>query len=288
MPEPVPLSADEAGSVAQLRAAIGLDNEPPASAKRRFCTDQCLARYLRARSWDVAKAKSMLEATLLWRAEAKVDGLRFDTVAAEAQTGKMYRLRPRDKQGRPVLTMRPGRENTSGHEGQIQFLTYSVETMARSTAAPWDGPPRGAGADLAPEQLTLFLDFTDYSVFNAPPWKTSLETLNILQDHFPERLGQAVCLNPPTLFSMFWKMIKPFLDARTVAKVKFLYADNPQKSQQILLDVFESVGELEQSLGGDSPHEYDFEKYRALMKAEEEELLARREAYANGTGPACP
>ena len=78
-------------------------------------------------------------------------------------------------------------------------------------------------------QLTLFLDFTGWSLKTAPARKTSLETLAILQDHYPERLGQAICLNPPWMFSVFWSMIKPFMDARTLSKIKFLNAENPEQ-----------------------------------------------------------
>lgn len=49
-------------------------------------------------------------------------------------------------------------------------------------------------------------DFEGYSIRNAPPFQTSRETLHILQGHYPERLGIAVCYHPPTLFSMFWKV----------------------------------------------------------------------------------
>lgn len=43
-----------------------------------------------------------------------------------------------------------------------------------------------------------------WSLRTAPGRKTTLETLMILQDHFPERLGSAVCLNPPRMFSAFF------------------------------------------------------------------------------------
>lgn len=62
--------------------------------------------------------------------------------------------------GRPVMALRPARENTRSHVDQIRFLTYNMETMAHSVRAKWTAPPRGSGADLSSEQLTLYLDFT--------------------------------------------------------------------------------------------------------------------------------
>ena len=132
----------------------------------------------------------MLRATLAWRETAKVASLTYDDVEAEAQSGKTYRLRQRDKLGRPVLLLAPGRENTKEADGQLAFLAcaapaarlrhfpwalclhgspalvalqppprplgarYNMELAARSVSASWDAPPRGTGANLAPEQVS--------------------------------------------------------------------------------------------------------------------------------------
>lgn len=42
------------------------------------------------------------------------------------------------------------------------------------------------------------------------------------QNHFPERLGKAVCYRPPTLFNLAWKAISPFVDPHTREKLVFL------------------------------------------------------------------
>jgi hypothetical protein len=109
-----------------------LDALPPASPAARFCTDACLCRYLRARAWDVAKAAKMLDASLHWRMAVGIEALRFAEVAPEAATGKMQRLDCADRAGRPVLLMRPGCENTSVAAGQLRFLQWTMEDMARA------------------------------------------------------------------------------------------------------------------------------------------------------------
>ena len=46
--------------------------------------------------------------------------------------------------------------------------------------------------------------FRMYSYAKFPSMSVSKATLSILQDHYPERLGQMLIANPPMLFSTFW------------------------------------------------------------------------------------
>ena len=54
--------------------------------------------------------------------------------------------------------------------------------------------------------MCWILDFGGYSLKNAPPLKVSIHCNHVLQTHFPERLGLAICYHAPTLFSLTWKV----------------------------------------------------------------------------------
>ena len=54
--------------------------------------------------------------------------------------------------------------------------------------------------------MTWLIDFEGYSMRNAPPVRTSINVMSILQNHYPERLGGAVCYHAPGLFSLTWKV----------------------------------------------------------------------------------
>ena len=57
----------------EVRRLIG-----PLSGKLAlFCSDACIARYLRARNWNVKKAVKMLKASLKWRREYKPEEIRW-------------------------------------------------------------------------------------------------------------------------------------------------------------------------------------------------------------------
>ena len=103
-----------------------------------------------------------------------------------------------------------------------------------------------------------------------------------------ERLGQAVLLNPPSVFTAFWYLIKPFIDERTVQKVHFLHADSSHSAREALLTIFPSLDNLEQYLGGDAPRGFEPQSYGIEMREEEARLQTARAAWAAGTGPPCP
>jgi len=122
---------------------------------------------------------------------------------------------------------------------------------------------------LALARQACSVDAQGYSSRNAPPWKTSMETLSVLQNHYPERLGKAVLYCPPSLFHTFWRLISPFVDPVTKQKVIFA---SESKAPTLLKDVFD-MENLESSLGGLGPYEpYSHEEYTQQMN-EEDELI---------------
>ena len=54
--------------------------------------------------------------------------------------------------------------------------------------------------------MMWLVDFVGYSLRTAPPLSTTRTTVHILQNHYPERLGAALCYYPPRLFSYTWRV----------------------------------------------------------------------------------
>ena len=55
-------------------------------------------------------------------------------------------------------------------------------------------------------KLCVVMDYVGFSLRNAPSMKISMATLNIVQNHYPETLGQAFFVSPPFVFKGFWKV----------------------------------------------------------------------------------
>ncbi|KAK1316702.1 hypothetical protein QJS10_CPA05g01146 [Acorus calamus] len=207
-------------------------------------------RYLEARNWNVDKSKKMLQETLKWRSTYKPEEICWHEVAHEGETGKLYRASFQDRGGRPVLVLRPGKQNTSSHDNQLRHLVYLLENAILNL--PDDQ-----------EQMVWLIDFTGWSLSNAVPNRTARETINILQNHYPERLSAAFLYSPPRIFETFWKIIKFFLDPKTFQKVKFVYPKNAE-SMELMQQHFD-IDILPTELGGRDNSPYDHEEFSRLM-----------------------
>ena len=63
------------------------------------------------------------------------------------------------------------------------------------------------------------IDYADKA--KNPSISTARQVLNILQTHYPERLGAAIIAHLPWLLYGFYKLINPFIDPVTRAKMVF-------------------------------------------------------------------
>lgn len=232
--------------VNELKAAIG----PLSGRNLLYCTDACLKRYLEARNWNVEKAKKMLEETLAWRSTYKPEEIRWHEVAMEGETGKLFRANFHDRVGRTVLILKPGLQNTKSMENQIKHLVYLMENAMLNL-------PEGQ------EEMAWLIDFTGWSFTTNVPVRTARDTINILQDHYPQRLAVAFLYNPPRIFEAFWKIVKYFMDPKTFQKVKFVYPKN-KESVELMRSYFD-VDNLPIEFGGKATMKYDHEDFSRLM-----------------------
>lgn len=237
---------DQKHKVKELRASLG----QLSGRNAQYCTDACLKRYLEARNWNVDKSKKMLEETLKWRLSFKPEEIRWNEVAKEGETGKVFKANFHDRYGRTVLILRPGMQNTSALDNQMKHLVYLIENAIFNL-------PEGQ------EQMAWLIDFTGWSITNNVPVKSARETINILQNHYPERLAAALLYNPPRLFEAFWKIVKYFMDPKTFQKVKFVYPKN--KDSVELMKSFFDVDNLPTEFGGTATLNYDHEEFSRQM-----------------------
>uniref|UniRef100_A0A7S0VLS0 CRAL-TRIO domain-containing protein n=1 Tax=Polytomella parva TaxID=51329 RepID=A0A7S0VLS0_9CHLO len=243
--------------IQQLKQAVA-DQIQKSDDLTNFCNEHTYVRYMRARNWDLKKATAMLKTTLEWRLEYKPHLIKFEEVKIQATTGKLYIYPHADQFGRPIVLMRPRLENTKPSDNQIRYLIYCLEWASK------------LADDTGVGKMCWLLDFEGYSLRNAPPIRTSLHCNHILQNHYPERLGCAVCYHSPTLFSLTWKAVSPFIDPVTKGKIHFVSKGSKEKEE---MNSRFQLDKMEVSFGGEVPdYLFNMEEYVVRTLAFEDEV----------------
>lgn len=187
------------------------------------------------------KAAKMLRDTLVWRESYKPHLITWADIEKEALLKKVTILDAPDKGGRPIVLMLPRNEKQgSDNDLKVKFVVYVMERASQIADA---SSPDG--------KMTWLLDFVGYSRQNQPPWRVSLSVLNMVQNHYPERLGLAVNFKPPLLFEIFWKAIRPFVDSATRDKLVFLGGKDAEDGMvQVHMGKYFDLEMLDGPLGG--------------------------------------
>lgn len=198
LPEPVPdckpaappaLTADQQTKYDQFLAEVrsweslpttkaGKETASFSESERLWLTRECLLRYLRATKWNLQDAATRLKATLVWRREFGAETSTADYISEENATGKQVQL-GFDKEGRPCLYLLPQNQNTKPSQKQVEHLVYMLERTV-------DLHPPGQ------ESFAALIDFRNTGVGGTPPMWIAKQSLDILQSHYPERLGRAL------------------------------------------------------------------------------------------------
>ena len=192
-PTPSQLTAQQESKYQELLAAVSAWTTIPTTSvkagpaaqinddERMWLTRECLLRYLRATKWNVNESAKRLLATLTWRREYGLSDLTADYISPENETGKQVIL-GYDIAARPCLYLRPSQQNTQKSDRQIQHLVFMIERVIDLMVPGQD-------------TMTLLCNFKDSSSGSNPSVGQGRQTLNILQGHYPERLGRALITN---------------------------------------------------------------------------------------------
>lgn len=244
---------DEAVGVQAMREMLAAEDIVDEIIDDGFLlNDSTLRRYYRARKGEITKAVAMLKDTIAWRKEfglADMHAGKWDeTIRLENATGKMY-ARGTDREGHMLLYMKPKDENTNDHDGNLKHVVYNLE---KAIAAM-----NSLGREV--EKISLLIDYEGYSLRNAPPMKTSKETLSILQNQYPERLFRAYCINSPWIMNAFWAVIRPFMDPVTQDKLSMISGNAAALAEILSVDIDPAI--LEKNLGGQDDRLFDSNAY---------------------------
>ncbi|KAF2664343.1 putative phosphatidylinositol transporter [Microthyrium microscopicum] len=189
-----------------------------------------LLRFLRARKFDVQKAKQMFLDSEAWRKKQGANGLDDLTRTFEyPEKEKMFQYYPQyyhktDKDGRPVYIEHLGKidvkamQKVTSDERMLQHLAVEYEKLADPRL-----PACSRKAGYLLETCCTIMDAKGVSLTSAPSVYGYLaQASGMSQNYYPERLGKMYIVNAPWGFGAVFSVVKGFLDPVTVSKIHIL------------------------------------------------------------------
>lgn len=173
---------------------------PLSSKQAEYCNDACVERFLRARGDSVKKAAKNLRAVLSWRETIGADHIIADEFSGELSEGMAY-VAGHDDENRPVVMFKIKQDDYPKYQPQKSFVRFLVFTLEVAVAS----------MNRFVDQLVLLFDasfFRSASAF----LNLLMGTLKIVADYYPGRLHRAFVIDPPSLFSVMWKGVRPFVE----------------------------------------------------------------------------
>lgn len=174
---------------------VSLWGVPLLARKNDEATNVVLLKFLRAREFRVKESLEMLQATLRWRKEEKIDSI-LDETELGADYGTACSMDGCDREGHPVCyNMSTAfrdeevyKKAFGSEEGRKKFLRWRVQVMENGIQM----------LDLKPTGVSSLLQVTDLKDSVGPSKKelrdTMKQALQILQDNYPEFVSKNVSL----------------------------------------------------------------------------------------------
>ncbi|KAH8947023.1 hypothetical protein BDL97_11G018000 [Sphagnum fallax] len=231
----------------QFRAELIADNLLP----KRHDDYHLMTRFLKARKYDIDKAKRMWADMLQWRKEYGVDTIEQDFVFEELE--EVQKCYPHghhgvDKDGRPVYIERIGMvdpvwllEITTLE----RYLKYHILEFEKTLN--WKFPACSIAANCHIDSGTTILDVDGVGLKNFG--KSARDLLmgihKIDNANYPETLHRMYIVNAGPGFRILWGTIKGFLDPKTTEKIHVIGSNYQHK----LLEVIDA-SQLPEFLGG--------------------------------------
>jgi hypothetical protein len=230
--------------------------------------DTALRRFVVARKDKLDAVLVMLRAHLVWFSEQQVGSLRALSAAGVLEVAPEvvhsvdsafpHYHAGHDKDGRPVTYIH-GCSYSAAHlfslvapDRVARYHTWRTERMLAGMYARLQAgtPPLPTG------QLAVVIDLNGMTMRHVD--KQFLGLIKLLavvdQAHYPERLGKMYICGVSRIFFVVWRMVRPWLDARTASKICFLTSDEVDAGA--LLDSIDAAL-LPVAYGGAAPNPWD-------------------------------
>ncbi|KAM1249638.1 hypothetical protein ACFX2G_032986 [Malus domestica] len=187
-----------------------------------------LLRFLRMRDFDFVKAKDAFLIYLKWREDYQVDEIPKEFKFEEYETVKKcypHGYHGVDRYGRPVYIERIGMVDLNKLLQVTtleRFTKYHVSEQEKTLNLRYPACSIAAKRHVASTTSILDVHGVGLANFSKPARYIFMEIQKIDSNYYPETLNCLFIVNAGSGFKMLWKVVKAFLDARTLAKIQVL------------------------------------------------------------------
>jgi len=228
----------------------GEDDCDPVDVKKIFSDDHWVSRfYMHGYDEPVDQsdiAVNMIIDTLKWRKSMDVNSLTSGKVVKESikERGNLY-IHNKDKDGKTLLVFavknhRRGEENM---DDMKKTFLYFLERIERTTGG---------------DKLSLVFGCAGCGLKNMDV-ELIQYMINVFEFNYPHVLNYILVLEMPWVLNAAWKVIKSWLPAAAVKKIKFLTKSN--------LNEYVTPDQALVSWGGTDDWEYSFEEEEVAVKS---------------------
>jgi phosphatidylinositol/phosphatidylcholine transfer protein len=199
------------------------EKHPDAAVKH----EHCIMRFVVARKFDIPAAVDQYMGMLEWRAKNRVDNWRTDSRVARSM--HLRQVSPElfygfDKNGHPSWISRAGQlqPEAIAHVSIQDIINLHVFGMEYSLERCKQSYKKGS------KYAEKFSNIVDLAGLNLGHRKVLdvFKHINAVDErNYPETLAHTFVVNAPGVFTMIWKIIKPWMDPVTAAKVFVLGSD---------------------------------------------------------------
>lgn len=207
--------------------------------KGKVPSDATLLRFLRARDFNVEKAREMLSESLLWRKKHQVDKILSEYELPEVvQNYFPGGWHHKDKEGRPLYLLRLGQMDVKGllksigEDGLLKLTLHVCEEGLRQMeeATQTEGRPVST--------WTLLVDLEGLNMRHLwrPGIRALLRIIEIVEANYPETMGRVLIIRAPRVFPILWTLVSTFIHENTRSKFLFYGGNDYNLSPGGLLD----------------------------------------------------